>query len=70
MSEAAQSVLYLNADDSCLMCQHKDINYINRQLNEDFSNLCDWFVNNKLSINLGEDKLKALFLPVNRILKR
>ena len=70
MSEAVQSDLYFYVDDSCLMCQHKDINYINRQLNEDFSNLCDWFVNNKLSIHFGEDKTKSIVFASKQKLKK
>ena len=52
--------LFLYADDTCLVHQHKDINKIENQLNEDFSNICDWFVNNKLSIHFGEDKTKSI----------
>ena len=52
--------LFLYADDSCLVCQHKDINEIEKQLNVDFSNICDWFVDNKLSIHFGEDKTKSI----------
>ena len=29
-------------------------------MNKDFSNLCDWFVDNKLSIHFGEDKTKSI----------
>ena len=43
-----------------LVFQHKDINRIENQLNEDFSNICDWFVDNKLSIHFGEDKTKSI----------
>ena len=32
-----------------------------KQLNEDFCNICDWFVDNKLSIHFGEDKTKLMF---------
>ena len=42
--------LLLYADDSCLVSQHKDINEIEKQLNVDFFNICDWFVDNKVSI--------------------
>ena len=39
---------------------NKDINKIENQLNEDFCNICDWFVDNKLSIHFGEDKTKSI----------
>ena len=39
-------------------------------MNEDFSNICDWFVDNKLSIHFGEDKTKSiLFAPINKCRK-
>ena len=28
----------------------------------EFSDICDWFVDNKLSIHFGEDKTNAFFL--------
>ena len=60
MSQAVKCDLFLYADDTCLVCQHKDINKIENQLNEDFSNICDWFVDNKLSIHFGEDKTRSI----------
>ena len=40
--------------------QHKDINKVQKLLNEDFSNICDWIVDNKLSIHFGEGKAKSI----------
>ena len=60
MSQAVKCDLFLYAADTCLVCQHKDINKIENQLNEDFSNICDWFVDNKLSIHFGEVKTKSI----------
>ena len=60
MSQAVKCDLFLYADDTCLVCQHKDINKIENQLNEDFCNICDWFVDNKLSIQFREDKTKSI----------
>ena len=31
-----------------------------KRINEDFENLCDWFVDNKLTIHFGEDKTKPI----------
>ena len=39
---------------------------IKKRLNEDFENLCDWFVDNKLSIHFGEDKTKSIILASKR----
>ena len=44
------------------MFQHKDIAKIDEILNEDFESICDWFVDNKLSIHFGDDKAKSIFL--------
>ena len=40
MSQAVKCDLFLYADDTCLVCQHKSINKIENQLNEDFCNIC------------------------------
>ena len=58
------------ADGTGLIFQHKDINIIEHQLNRKFSNICDRFVDNKLSIHFGEDKTKSiLFDPLNKCKK-
>ena len=31
-----------------------------KQLNKNFENVCDWFVDNKLSIHIVEDKTKSI----------
>jgi len=55
------------ADDSCLLFQHKDVKEIEVVLTRNFSNLCDWFVENKLSIHLDDDKTKSiLFSPKSK----
>ena len=61
MSQAVRFNLFLYADDTCLVCQHKDINEIEKQLNKDFESICDWFVDNKLSIHFATKfKLKKV----------
>ena len=60
MSQAVKCALFLYTSDTCLVCQHKDINRIENQLNGDFCNICDWFVDNKLSIHFGKDKTKSI----------
>ena len=64
------SELFLYADDSCIVFQDKSVKIIENKLLEDFSNLCDWFVDNKLSIHFGEDKTKSILFGVNRKLKK
>ena len=60
MSQAVKYNLFLYADDTCLVCQHNDINEIEKQLNKDFENICDWFANNKISIHFGDDKTNSI----------
>ena len=60
MKQAVDCDLFLYADDSCLVYQHKDVKEIERNLNKNFSNVCDWFVDNTLSIHFGEDKTKCV----------
>ena len=54
ISQAVKFDLYLYADDSCLVYTGRDT------LNKNCNCLCDWFVENKLSINFGEDKTKSI----------
>ena len=61
MSQTVHSDLFLYGDDSGLTFQHKDVHTIEHQLNKDFANLCEWFVDNKLSVPLGEEKTKCIF---------
>ena len=59
----------LYTDDTCLIFQHKDIHEIEVVLNKNFSTLCDWFVDNKLSIHFGEDKKKSILFRSKHRLK-
>ena len=43
MSQAVKCHLFAYADGTCLVYPHKDDNEIEKQLNLDFSNICDWF---------------------------
>ena len=59
--------ILLYADDTCLVFQAKDLDYISKKLNSEFNKLCNWFVDNKLSIHFGDDKTKSiLFSGKNR----
>ena len=55
MSQAAGCELLLNTDDSCLIFQNKDITEIETVLNRSASMLCDWLIDNKLSIHFDKD---------------
>ena len=67
---ALKSNLLLYADDSCVLYQHKYVKAIEQQLNDDFANLCDWFVDNKLSIHFGQDKTKSILFSTKRKVKK
>ena len=64
--QAVSSTVLLHADDSRILYQHKDVVQIEKRLNKDFENLCDWFVDNKLSIQFGEDKRKSVLFASKR----
>ena len=51
---------YLYVDDISIFCQHKDVTEIENVLNKEFANVCNWFVDNKLSIHFGEDETKCI----------
>ena len=55
MPQAVKCDLFLYVDDTYLTFQHENVKEIEDQLNLNFSSLCDWFIDNKLSIHLGED---------------
>ena len=51
---------YLYADDTNIFCQDKDVTEIENVLNKEFANVCDWFIDNRLSVHFGEDKTKCI----------
>ena len=62
--------LFLYADDTWLVFQSDNVKDIVKQLNEDFANICDWFVDNKLSIHFGKDKTKSIVFASKRKIKK
>ena len=69
MPQSFHSDLFLYADDSGLTCQHKDVNAIEHKLNKDFLILCQWSVDSKLSIHLGEEMTKCILFGSKHTLK-
>ena len=67
---AGKCNLFLYADDIYLVFQSKNVKDIEKQLNEDFANIFDWFVDNKLSIHFGEDKTKSILFASKRKIKK
>ena len=70
MPQAVDGELFLYADDSCLVYQHRDIKAIETKLNSNFSSVCNLFVDNKLGIHFGEDKTKCLLFGTKKRLKK
>ena len=66
MPQAVNSELLLYADDTCLIYTGKDIQKI---VNSDFTSLCEWFIDNKLSVHFGEEKTKSILFGTKRQLK-
>ena len=69
MSNSVDCDLLLYADDSCLVFTSPDVKTIEANLNINFNSLCDWFVENKLSIHFGEDKTKSIIFGSRKKLK-
>ena len=70
MKETVGCDLYPYADDSCLVYQHNDVSKIEHNQNKNFSNICDWFVNNKLSIYFEEDKIECILFGTKQKLNK
>ena len=67
MSQAVECDLYLYADDSYLLFQHKNVTEIKKQFTKDFSNICDWFVDNKLKYTFWRRQNNKFYLVPNVI---
>ena len=70
MPQAVKSNLFLYADDSGLIFQGKNVIEFEKQLNRYFTNICEWFVENRLSIHFGEDKTKSILFASKRKIKK
>ena len=60
LPQAVVSDSLLCADDTCIVFQRKSEIEIEKQLIRDFSSVCDWFVDNKLSMHFGQGKTKSM----------
>ena len=59
----AEIVIYFYMQMIRLLFQHKDhLEQVKEELTKNFSTICDWFVDNKLSIHFREDKTKSILL--------
>ena len=69
MPQAVVNDSLLYADHTCIVFQHKSVIEIEKQLIRDFSSFCDWFVNNKLSIEFGQNKTKSILFGTKHKLR-
>ena len=70
MPQAVKCDLFLYTDNTCFTFQHENVKEIKDQLNLNFSSLCVWFINNKLSIHLDEDKTKFILFGTKLNIKQ
>ena len=70
MLQAVDCDLFLYADDTCLLYQHKDLDPINKELTKAFCNICNWFVDSKLLFHFGEDKTKSILFSTKNKRKK
>ena len=70
MPQAVKSNLFYMLMTLALFFQGKYVIETEKQLNEDFANICEWFVDNRLSIHFGEDKTKSILFASKRKIKK
>ena len=70
MPQAVKAVLFLYAYVFCLAFWGNNVIEIEKQLKEDFTNICEQFVDNRLNIHFGEDKTKSLIFTSKRNIKK
>ena len=70
MVQAVDCDLFLFADDACIVYTGKDIIDIENNLNKNFNSICDWLVDNRLSIHFGDDKTKSILFGTKRKLRK
>ena len=67
--QAVKSNLFLYADNSCLVFQGKEVIKIEKQSNN-FTKICEWFADNRLSFHFDEDKTKSILFVSERKIKK
>ena len=70
MKQTVKCDLFLYADDACLVYQHNNVSNIEQNLNKNFSNICDWFVDNNLSTHFWESRTKCILFGTKQKLNK
>ena len=60
MPQTVKCYLFLYADDTRTTLKHENVKEIEDHLNLKLSSPCDWFIDSKLTIHLGEDKPNSI----------
>ena len=66
MFQAVDCDIILYADVSCLVFTGENIKCIDETFNHSLNSLCDWFVENKISIHFWEDTTKFISLLIRK----
>ena len=59
-NDLKHSTVDIYADDTLIYVYHKDVNVIEKKLNEDLHNLSIWLVNNHMKVNVNKTKVMLL----------
>ena len=70
MPQSVDCDLFLYAYYTFLLFQHKGLEQIKEELVKNFSNIFDWFLDNKLRIHSGEDKTESILFSTKNRKKR
>ena len=62
--------MFLYADDSYLVFHGKDVIEIEKQLKGNFTKICQWFVDNRISIHFGKDKTTSIIFASKRKIQK
>lgn len=60
------NVIFLYADDTCLVFWSDNVKDIKKKISQDFANVYDWFVDNRLSIYFRDNKTKSILSAIKR----
>ena len=52
----SDSQTYIYVDNNSILYQDKNVGEMENVLNKIFANVCEWFIDNKLSFHFGETK--------------
>ena len=67
MPQTVKCDLFRYADDRCLTFQHENVKEIKDQLNLNFSSLCYWFIDSKLSTKLDIKRAEPLNIVYSNV---